>query len=85
MTKLVPFADDATSLSIAELTIENGTERIALYGSLDITRDKQGLARARALKAVLDQTVQHLEAEKELPDAAPSPAPAKSVANPFGG
>ena len=85
MTKLVPFADDAASVSIAELTIENGAERIALYGSLDITRDKHGLARARALKAVLDQAVQHLEAEKDLPDAAPPPGPVKSVANPFGG
>jgi hypothetical protein len=32
MTKLVPFADDAASVEIDQLTIENGTERIALYG-----------------------------------------------------
>ena len=83
MTKLVPFADDAASVTIAELTIENGAERIALYGSLDITRDKAGLERARALKAVIEQAVRHLEAEKELPDAVPAPTPAKSVANPF--
>ena len=84
MIKLVPFADDAASVSIADLTIENGAERIALYGSLDITRDKAGLAKARALKALLDRTVQHLEAEKDLPDAVPALMPAKSVANPFG-
>ena len=83
MTKLVPFADDATSVSIAELTIENGTERIALYGSLDITRDKVGLARARALKALLDQAVRHLETVQNLPEALPAPPAAKSVANPF--
>lgn len=44
MTKLTPFADDAASIPIGELTVENGTDRIALYGSLDLTRDKQGLA-----------------------------------------
>jgi hypothetical protein len=83
MTKLIPFADDAASITIGELTIENGTERIALYGSLDLTCDKQGLTHARALKALLDAAVQHLEAAKTLPDALPAPAAPKSVPNPF--
>ena len=83
MAKLVPFADDAASVSIAELTVENGTERIALYGSLDITRDKAGLAKAQALKALLDQAVQHLETVKDLPDTLLPPPAAKTVANPF--
>ena len=83
MTKLVPFADDVASVSIGPLTIENGTARVALYGSLDLTRDKQGLAHARTLQALLDQVVQRLEAEHDLPDAiAATPAP-KSVPNPF--
>ena len=84
MSKLSPFADDAASLSIGKLTIENGTDRVALYGTLDLTRDKQGLAHARALKALLDQAVQVLEADKALPDAIPAPAAAKTVTNPFG-
>jgi hypothetical protein len=84
MTRMTPFADDAASISIGGLTVENGTDRIALYGSLDLTRDKQGLAHARALKALLDQAVQLLEADKALPDAAPPPAAAKTVKNPFG-
>ncbi len=83
MTKLTPFADDAASTSVGELTIENGTDRIALYGSLDLTRDQPGLALARALKALLDEVVRHLEAEKDLPRAVPADLPAKSVANPF--
>ena len=82
--KLTPFADDAGSFSIAKLTIENGTDQIALYGSLDITRDKQGLAHAHALKTVLDQIVQILGADTSLPDAIAPPAAAKTVANPFG-
>ena len=44
MSKLTPFADDAASTSIGSLTVENGTDRIALSGSLDLTRDKAGLA-----------------------------------------
>ena len=83
MTKMTPFADDAASTMIGELTVENGTDRIALYGSLDLTRDKQGLAHARALKALLDQAVQLLEADKALPDAVPPPVHARTVKNPF--
>ena len=68
---------------IGSLTIENGTDRIAIYGSLDLTRDKAGLAHALALKALLDQAVQHLQADKALPDAAPKSDVPKKVPNPF--
>jgi len=84
MTKLTPFADDAASVSIGSLTVENGTDRVAIYGSLDLTRDKQGLAHALALKAVLDAAVQLLQAEKNLPDAVRPPSAPKKVPNPFG-
>ena len=83
MTTLKPFADDDASTSIGDLTVENGTDRIALYGSLDLTRDKQGLAHARALAALLDQAIQLLEADTSLPDAMPPPDAPKTVKNPF--
>ena len=83
MTKLTPFADDAGSVSIGGLTVENGTDRVAIYGSLDLTRDKQGLAHALTLKALLDAAVQRLQAERNLPDAVPAPPAPKSVPNPF--
>lgn len=83
MTQLTPFADDDASASVGKLTIENGTERIALYGSLDITRDQQGLAHARFLLAILQGAVQHLESEKDLPAAVPAAAKPKTVTNPF--
>ena len=83
MTTLIPFADDAASVSIGKLTIENGTDRLALYGSLDITRDHRGLAQVRALQAVLDQAVQTLEAQKDLPAELPRVEPIKTVRNPF--
>ena len=43
-----PFAGDSTSTTVAGLTVENGTDGIALYGQADITRDKEGLRNARA-------------------------------------
>ena len=36
MTEFIPFADDAASTSIAELTIENGTDRMTLYGTVNL-------------------------------------------------
>ncbi len=55
MTKLTPFADDASAIAIDKLTIENGTQQVSLYGSLDITRDQVGLQHTLALKTVIDQ------------------------------
>ncbi len=82
MITLTPFTDDVASVSIGKLTIENGTDQIALYGSLDITRDRHGLAQARTLQAVLNQVVRVLEAEKDLPAELASVA-VKTVKNPF--
>lgn len=83
MTKFIPFTDDAASMSIGSLTVENGTDRVAIYGSLDLTRDKQGLAHALALQALIDEAVKHRQAEKDLPDAVQPPSAAKKVTNPF--
>ena len=81
--RLKPFADDAAAQTIGGLTVENGTRAVALHGSLDIARDRRGLAHARALRAVLDAVVEALEAE-DLPDAAAETAEAPTrKANPF--
>lgn len=79
-----PFADDASVRTIGALSFENGTDRIALHGTLDLTKDKAGLAQARLLRATAEAIVKALEAG-DLPDAvaeAADEAP-KSVANPF--
>jgi hypothetical protein len=82
--KMQPFANDADSIEIAGLTIENGTDRIAVYGNLDLTRDKPGLEGALTLKSLLDAVVHALEAEKALPEKIEPPKPADEVKNPFG-
>ncbi|MEX8503149.1 MAG: hypothetical protein AB3X41_08930 [Leptothrix ochracea] len=62
--------------------MENRSDRFELYGSLSITRDQQGLERARALRAVLDQAIQALEAGQPLPEQLVEP-PTEQVSNPF--
>jgi hypothetical protein len=78
---LKPFHSDGDSRQIGELTIESQTDRIDMYGSLSITRDKAGLAAALSLKQALDAAVDLLKSEK-LPERIPE-APAKTVPNPF--
>jgi len=86
--KFQPFSDDAASLSIGEFTIENGTDKVALYGSMDVTKDQAGLKQAKALKAAVDAIVNALEQNKELPDESgpgesePAETP-QQVKNPF--
>ncbi len=78
-----PFAEDAGVQTFAGFSIENGTLRIALHGSLDLTRDRAGLKRARELRSLFDAVVSALEAE-DLPDAVPEePEAAEPVRNPF--
>jgi len=79
-----PHADDAASVTIGDLTLENGRDCVAVGGSVDLTRDKPGLAHARALKAVLDAVVHALESDTSLPDKVAPPKPVAEIKNPFG-
>jgi hypothetical protein len=83
MSQFKPFADDSQSQSIGDLTVENGTDRVSIYGSVDLTRDKAGLKRARALKAILDEAVRILDEQPDLPDEIASAEPTVAVKNPF--
>lgn len=83
MRAFKPFADNRASRSIAGLTIENGTDKVSLYGSLDITRDAAGLERALALKAIVDAMVTALQAGDGPPAKAIPPRPTRTVKNPF--
>ena len=78
-----PFTNESESLDIGDLTIENRTDRISIYGSIDLTRDKTGLEHARMLMAVIDRVVQVLESERDLPDRIAPPDMPDEVPNPF--
>ncbi len=76
-----PYANEADVVHVGHLTIENRLDRVSLHGDVDLTRDKQGLAQAKALLALLTSVVDRLEAEP-LPDVLPPPA-VGTVPNPF--
>jgi hypothetical protein len=78
-----PFADDSHSASIDTLIFENGRDRIAIYGNLDITRDKAGLTIARQLADYLAKIVGVLQADPQLPDKLQPPEAPRLVPNPF--
>jgi hypothetical protein len=78
---LSPFKNESECLQIGDLTIENRVDMVSMYGSIDITLDKEGLAKAKQLKAILDLTLAELEAT-DLPDKI-ALAPVETVENPF--
>lgn len=63
------YANDADVLNVQgdALALTNGTTRVTLAGTLEITRDKRGLAAALALKAAIDDIVKKLQADPHLP------------------
>jgi hypothetical protein len=83
MSTFTAFADESSFFGIGDLTVENGTETVAIYGTLTITRDKEGLAAARKLKAILDAAVVGLEADKDLPETIAVTVRPTTVRNPF--
>lgn len=78
---LKPFENETDSYGIDDMTIENRVDRVVMYGSMQLTRDKIGLKRAREMKELLDRTVAALEQE-ELPDNI-AIKPSEEVKNPF--
>ena len=78
-----PFANDSAAIAVGDLQIENGRDRIAIYGSLDLTRDQAGLALARDMLTLLGTVVKSLEADSALPAAIPAPKKPSTARNPF--
>jgi hypothetical protein len=76
-----PFKNESDCVQIGDLTIENRIDRISIFGSIDITFDKEGLAVAKELKAIIDSTLAEME-KVDLPDKIEI-APVEIVDNPF--
>lgn len=83
MKLIAPFANESESLSVGELTIENRTDRVVLYGSLELTKDKAGLEHARILEATLRSIVHALQSDQNLPERVPVASTPEQVKNPF--
>lgn len=61
MSTFQPFQNDSQSVGIGDLTLENQGQQVNLYGSATFTLDKQSLATAKQLQAVLTDIVAYLE------------------------
>lgn len=81
------YSNDVDVLNIQgdALTITNGTQRIVLSGTLELTKDKRGLEAALALKQAIDSAVAALRAQADLPQRIKDEPDAKPgvVDNPF--
>jgi hypothetical protein len=83
--QFIPYADEAATMRLDGMTVENRLDRVALYGSLDITRDRAGLESARKLRSLLEAAIAVLEAEGErLPPRVVTGEGNDTVPNPFG-
>jgi hypothetical protein len=78
-----PFADNDAASSIGGLAIENGTDRVLLTGSIEITRDRAGLQRAMELKRLADDLVSELQGTSVDNAASKDVAAVDQVDNPF--
>jgi len=81
------FTNDVDVLNIQgdALSVTNGTTRIVISGTLELTRDQRGLKAALALKQSLDSVVAALQAQADLPERIKDEPDAKPgvIDNPF--
>ena len=77
-----PYANEEDVIHISKLDIENRLDRISIHGSVDITKDQQGLEYAFALKRQIDTIVESLKRE-DLPEKISVENATKEVKNLF--
>ena len=76
------YQNESDSFTIgSDLTVENRLDRISIYGSLELTKDKEGLQYAYELKRIVDSAIEVLK-KSDLPDHVELNAN-ETVENPF--
>ena len=76
------YENESDTLNITEsFRVENRLDRISLYGTLDITKDKLGLQYAYELKHIIDAAIEVLK-QSDLPKKVQVNR-VESVQNPF--
>lgn len=63
-----PFENATASHAIHDLTLENQEDCVSIYGNLQLTKDQAGLQAAKVLQALLNDVVNALENEQNLPE-----------------
>ncbi len=77
-----PFQQGDESEAIHDLTFENDSDRISIYGNLQIDKDQHGLELARKLQAFFNDLVEILEQQPDLPEKL-LPPETDEIENPF--
>ncbi len=62
------YENDTDGFTTGELQIKNGIEIITIEGTLEITKDRQGLNDALRLKRAVDAAIDALKRDRNLPD-----------------
>ena len=62
------YENDTDGFTTGNLTIKNGFDIISLEGTLEITKDKEGLEAALKLKRAVDAAIDALKRNRNLPD-----------------
>lgn len=63
------YENDTDGFTTGELQIKNGIEIITIDGTLEITKDRQGLEAALKLKRAVDAAIDALKRDRNLPDS----------------
>lgn len=82
-----PYDNDHQSLQIGQLIFENQTDKVTVYGDIDISKDKQGLSQALKLQKLFNLIVSELQAAdsaQQLPETIDVPSKStEEIDNPF--
>jgi hypothetical protein len=62
------YENDTDGFTTGNLHIKNGTDAIRIEGTLEITKDREGLEAALKLKRAVDAAIDALKRDRNLPD-----------------
>jgi len=63
------YENETDGFTTGNLNIKNGLEMITIEGSLNISKDKQGLEAALKLKRAVDAAIDALKRDRNLPES----------------
>lgn len=72
------FGNESEVLWIGDMTLENRVDRISVYGSFSLTRDKEGLRLAEAMRDVLNEIIAKMNSA-ELPEQVEIESPTEGL------
>jgi len=63
------YENDTDGFTTGNLAIKNGTDMITIEGTLNITKDNEGLKAVLKLKRAVDSAIDALKRDRNLPDS----------------